>query len=94
VGICSLSAHSSLAFSLNFANGVGLSGIGIVMSSTGNPALPFIVAEIDTNSSAFADGRVYVGDVLVEIDGTKIAGFDMAQIIALVRGPPASLYVL
>jgi len=64
------------------------------MSATGNAVLPFIVVEIDPNSSAFVDGRVYVGDVLVEIDGNKIAGFGMAEIIPLVRGPPASLYVL
>ena len=47
----------------------GLSGIGIVMAVTGDDKLPLMVADIDPSGSAFQDGRVRVGDALLEVCG-------------------------
>lgn len=72
----------------------GLAGVGMVMAATRDRELPYIVNDVDPSGSAYLDGRVRVGDALLELDGKSIAGLEMDQIIPLVRGKPGSTYVM
>ena len=72
----------------------GLAGIGMVMAATGDSQLPYVVNDVDPSGSAYQDGRVRVGDAILELDGKSVAGLGMDQIIPLVRGKPGSTYVL
>ena len=71
----------------------GLGGLGVVMQATGNDAMPYLVNSIDTDGTAFQDGRLRVGDGLLMLDGKSTIAMDMSDVTSLVRGTPGSLYV-
>ena len=62
----------------------------MVMAAIGDSSLPYIVNDIDPSGSAAQDGRVRVGDALLELDGKSTSGLNMEHIIPLVRGKPGS----
>ncbi len=76
----------------------GLSGIGIFLglstptTSTPQPLLPkgFVVKSVKDGGPAALDGRMTQGDMLIEIDGKRLAGLNLEQATSLVLGNPNS----
>ena len=72
----------------------GLSGIGIFLGippGITTPQAPwFIVKSVKDGGAAELDGRVKSGDLLVEIDGKRLAGLDLEEATSLVLGNPNS----
>ena len=52
--------------------------------------LPYTITEINPRGPIGLDGRVLLGDVLLRVQNVELAPLGIAEVMSLVRGPPAS----
>ena len=70
-------------------SGIGMF-LGIPPGITTLQAPWFVVKSVKDGGAAALDGRVKSGDLLVEIDGKRLAGLNLEEATSLVLGNPNS----
>ncbi|XP_055061375.2 multiple PDZ domain protein isoform X2 [Misgurnus anguillicaudatus] len=73
------------------------SGLGVCLSESRDSArgrMSVFVSEIKPNGAAAADGRIRVGDELLEINGQVLYGRSHQNATAIINGAPAKVSVL